>query len=177
MLTAVFTLISIVPVLITGLWVERTAYERELSSVEKMHLLLAQNITNALELFTHDAKSLFHYLTETDGEDHWHEGTAALADTLHFRNFAIFGPNGALHKSLYPRRADNSILPTAGLGAFGALIAEKDQVFSGVMADGDGRPRPPLGRARYLRRCSDGRLYRQTTGPDHLWRTRPRGHC
>ncbi len=70
MLTAVFTLISIVPVLITGLWVERTAYERELFSVEKVHLLLAQNITNALELFTHDAKSLFHYLTDTAGEDH-----------------------------------------------------------------------------------------------------------
>jgi len=139
-LTAVFTLIAIVPVLITGLWVERTAYLREVSSVEEKHLLLAQNITNALELYTHDTSALFHYLIESVGGDGWREGTAGLADSLQFRHFAIFGPNGALRKSLHPARADDAILPLGGLGAFDALIAEKDRLFSGVMADADGRP-------------------------------------
>lgn len=58
-LTATFTVIAIVPVLFLGLWVERAAYLREVSSVEEKHLLLAKNITNALELYSHDAAALF----------------------------------------------------------------------------------------------------------------------
>jgi len=34
-LAATFTLIAIVPVLFLGIWVERTTYSRELSSVEE----------------------------------------------------------------------------------------------------------------------------------------------
>ena len=41
-LTATFTMIAIVPILFLGLWVERTSYLRELSSVEEKHLLLAK---------------------------------------------------------------------------------------------------------------------------------------
>jgi hypothetical protein len=41
-LTATFTIIAIVPILFLGLWVERTSYLRELSSVEEKHLLLAK---------------------------------------------------------------------------------------------------------------------------------------
>jgi len=44
-LTATFTIIAIVPILFLGLWVERTSYLRELSSVEEKHLLLAKKIS------------------------------------------------------------------------------------------------------------------------------------
>jgi len=64
-LTATFTLIAILPLLILGLWVERSAYNRELASAEEKHLLLAKNITNALELYSHDSLALFTFLVQS----------------------------------------------------------------------------------------------------------------
>ena len=69
-LAATFTLIAIVPVLFLGICVERTTYSRELSSVEEKHLLLAKNITNALELYTHDASALFAFLVKSAEHKH-----------------------------------------------------------------------------------------------------------
>lgn len=83
-LTATFTLIAIVPVLFIGLWVERTSYLRELSSVEEKHLLLAKNITNAIELYTHDAAALFDFLVESRSLNSWPEGATELAESLDF---------------------------------------------------------------------------------------------
>jgi signal transduction histidine kinase len=139
-LTATFTLIAIIPVLFIGIWVERSSYLRELSSVEEKHLLLAKNITNALELYTHDAAALFGFLCESAERDDWPEGAAALAKSLDFRHFAIYSPAGALRKSLHPAAADSAILPSGGISAFDDLIAEEGRLFSGVMADAAGRP-------------------------------------
>ncbi|MDP7343912.1 MAG: sensor histidine kinase [Alphaproteobacteria bacterium] len=135
-----FTLIAIIPVLFIGIWVERSSYLREISSVEEKHLLLAKNITNALELYTHDAAALFSFLSESAERDSWPEGAAALAESLDFRHFAIFGPDGTLRRRLHPNAADKAILPPGGIFAFDDLIAEEGRLFSGVMADAEGRP-------------------------------------
>jgi signal transduction histidine kinase len=139
-LAATFTLIAIVPVLFVGLWVERSAFQRELSSVEEKHLLLAKNITNALELYTHNAEALFDFLINSASEDHWHEGTAELANSLDFRHFAVFGPGGVVRKSLHPIGDGAAMLPPGGLAEFGSLLEESGRLFSGVMGDGEGRP-------------------------------------
>ncbi len=139
-LTAMFTLIAIIPVLFIGIWVERSSYLREISSVEEKHLLLAKNITNALELYTHDAAALFSFLSESAERDSWPEGAAALAESLDFRHFAIFGPDGTLRRRLHPNAAGKAILPPDGIFAFDDLIAEEGRLFSGVMADAEGRP-------------------------------------
>ncbi|MDA1357133.1 MAG: HAMP domain-containing protein [Proteobacteria bacterium] len=139
-LTATFTVIAIVPVLFLGLWVERAAYLREVSSVEEKHLLLAKNITNALELYSHDAAALFGFLAECGTAQFWPRGSAELAQSLNFRNFAILAPDGSVSMSLLSDSTSEDILPQGGIAALEALIAQGGQHFSNVMPDSKGEP-------------------------------------
>ncbi len=139
-LTATFTVIAIVPVLFLGLWGERTSYLREVSSVEEKHLLLAKNITNALELYTHDAAALFEFLVECGSAQFWPQGTAALAESLDFRHFAIFTPAGTAVMSLHAGGTSEMMLPRGGIAALEPLIAKGGRHFSDVMPDAEGLP-------------------------------------
>lgn len=64
-LTLAFTVIATVPVFYLALWVERTAYEKEIDAVREKHLLLAKNITAALERYVTDVESTLTYLLAT----------------------------------------------------------------------------------------------------------------
>ena len=139
-LTATFTLIAIVPVLFLGIWVERTSYLREVASVEEKHLLLAKNITNALELYTHDAAALFDFLVECGTAQIWPAGSSELAKSLDFRHFAFIRPDGTVSMSLHPDGTSENILPQAGLASLAPLAATNGRHFRNVMADAEGRP-------------------------------------
>lgn len=67
-LTLAFTVIATVPVIYLALWVERTAYEKEIDAVREKHLLLAKNITAALERYATDVESTLTYLLATSGQ-------------------------------------------------------------------------------------------------------------
>lgn len=49
-----FALVSLIPVGLLAYWEQQRALERELASVHEKHLLLAQNLTGTLDLYTHD---------------------------------------------------------------------------------------------------------------------------
>ena len=57
LLTIIITVVATVPVLFLGFWVEKTAMEKELATVSEKHLLLARNITAALDRYANDAKA------------------------------------------------------------------------------------------------------------------------
>ena len=59
LLTAAFILVATLPLLILGTWVTETALEKELSGVSEKHLLLARNITMALDRYALDAEASF----------------------------------------------------------------------------------------------------------------------
>ncbi len=101
-----------------------TSYSRELSSVEEKHLLLAKNITNALELYTHDASALFAFLTTSAEQERWPRCATALAEALDFQHFAIIDSSGVLKKSLYPTEEDEAILPLGGFSPLKRLLSE-----------------------------------------------------
>ena len=73
-LTLAFTVIATVPVCYLALWVERTAYEKEIDAVHEKHLLLAKNITAALERYVTDVESTLTYLLATSKS-----GTASVS--------------------------------------------------------------------------------------------------
>ncbi len=54
-----FTLIATIPVLILGIWVERSALEKEIAAVRERHLLLAQNLADSLSRYARDVESAF----------------------------------------------------------------------------------------------------------------------
>ena len=53
----IFTLIASLPVLILAVWVEQSALDKEISSVEEKHLLVARNLTGDLERYVIDVES------------------------------------------------------------------------------------------------------------------------
>ena len=68
MLPVAFTVIAVIPVLFLGAWVEQTAMKKELAAVSEKHLLLAGNITAALDRYANDVKATFGYLIEIADE-------------------------------------------------------------------------------------------------------------
>ncbi|WP_085905831.1 ATP-binding protein [Kiloniella majae] len=54
-----FTLISTIPVFFLAAWAQKTAIENEYSATEDKHLLLAKNLTGALDRYARDAEQIF----------------------------------------------------------------------------------------------------------------------
>lgn len=56
-LFACFLLVSALPVALLTVWVQQTAYEHELAQVNDTHLLVAQNLTGALDRYSLDVQA------------------------------------------------------------------------------------------------------------------------
>jgi len=54
-----FTLISTIPVFFLAAWAQKTAIANEYSATEDKHLLLAKNLTGALDRYARDAEQIF----------------------------------------------------------------------------------------------------------------------
>ena len=62
-----FTLISAVPVLFLSVSVQRSALDKEIAAVQEKHLLLARNLTHALDRYVRDVESGFElYISISD---------------------------------------------------------------------------------------------------------------
>ena len=62
LLATFFTIIATVPVLILGIWVERTALQTEIDHVREKHLLLAKNTALVLERYAQDSAHAFEHI-------------------------------------------------------------------------------------------------------------------
>lgn len=65
LLVAGLTLISVVPVLVLGVWVQHTVLEKEIEAVREKHLLLAHNLTDALDRYVRDVEAVFRFTVES----------------------------------------------------------------------------------------------------------------
>jgi len=138
-LTIAFVLVSTVPVLLLGAWVERSAMDREMAAVSEKHLLLAQNLTRGLDRYAEDSKAVFAFLSATTGNGTPAQAVVDLARRIGFRHFCFLDATGRVEvnwkitddgrKHLTPQ-IKSRLLTTAGA----------DPAFSDVMADATGRP-------------------------------------
>ena len=78
-----FTLISAVPVLILSGWVQNSMVENEESSIIEKHLLLAQNITGALQQYAKDIRATVDVVEKHVEEKRSIELLKALFSSLH----------------------------------------------------------------------------------------------
>ncbi len=67
LLWAAFTLLAAVPVIILGVWIAKTELDREIATVEEKHLLVARNLTAALEQYAGDAVAAFDAIARANG--------------------------------------------------------------------------------------------------------------
>ena len=97
-LTVLFTLVSSLPVLALGLWVADTAFERERAEVRERHLLLATNITAALERYAKDMSAAFDVMIRTAQARHDFSDIVDLGDRLDFVHFCLIGADGRIEQ-------------------------------------------------------------------------------
>ncbi|MBI2584331.1 MAG: PAS-domain containing protein [Rhodospirillales bacterium] len=139
LLTAAFIVIATVPVLILGLWVEETAMENEISAVSEKHLLLARNITAALDRYAEDAKAAFVFFAESPSVQSPSDAVVNLARRIGFRHFCIVDGDGRVHFRVNGLGVVADRISPQILKRLDPFIGEAPQ-FSDVIADGQGNP-------------------------------------
>ncbi len=139
LLAAAFTLVSLVPVSFLEAWVQRTAFENEVAAVEEKHLLLARNITAALERYAADARAVFIHFTSLDHDLGAHGNAGDMAAQFGFRHFCVIDAQGRVVRQLDVTGMATPPLLPANLQRL-RTMAQDTPVFSPVMADAQGRP-------------------------------------
>ena len=139
LLTAAFIVIATVPVLILGLWVEETAMENEISAVSEKHLLLARNVTSALDRYAEDAKAAFVFFAESPGVQSPSDAAVNLARRIGFRHFCIVDGDGRVYFRINGLAEVGDRISPQTLKRLDPFIGEAPQ-FSDIIADGQGNP-------------------------------------
>jgi len=91
-----FTLIATIPVLILGVWVERSAMRKEVAAVKERHLLLAQNLTHSLGRYARDVESAFLVAVRSAHLGAEMPPVATLLADLGFQHVAIVERDGQI---------------------------------------------------------------------------------
>ena len=84
-----FTLISAVPVLLLAVWVERSAYEKEIKAVQEKHLIIARNLSAGLSRYVQDVKSGFEHLVSMADRHLEMKDASDYLEALHIVGFFI----------------------------------------------------------------------------------------
>ncbi|MEQ9641332.1 MAG: sensor histidine kinase [Alphaproteobacteria bacterium] len=137
-----FTLISTIPVGLLALWLERSAYDKELAEVSERHLLLARNLSYALDRYSRDVEAVFvRAVAEMDADLADDHGLEPLLAAMGFEHICIVGADGAVESKVMiaDEREIGGLPPLGPLRAL-ALTATGSVAFSGVLANGAGTP-------------------------------------
>ena len=171
LLTVGFIAVALVPVLFLAIWVQRTALQSELDSVQERHLLVARNLTLALERYTRDVRSGFNLFTDfardPGVQGHPHAGLEQLARDLGFQHFCVIAADGLVLFRLNVVDRPPDRVPEAMLAPLAALAngAREMPRFSGVVRDPKGRPV-----IQVVRDLGDGRIAFAPLGLDYVKR-------
>lgn len=96
----IFILIASLPVLILAVWVQQSALNKEISSVEEKHLLVARNLTGDLERYVIDIESSLELVANNLIKDKEIEGIAEHLDSLHLRHISIANNEASILKQV-----------------------------------------------------------------------------
>ncbi len=135
-------MVTVIPVIFFGVWPHSQALQNEFENVTDRHLLLAQNLSAALERYDRDVKSSFRVLAVNLVHGKTIDGTGELLSNLTFRHLCIARPeDGRIVGSLGDERYPCPVaVPPQRLALFKQLVEPGSVRFSGVMAGPDGRP-------------------------------------
>ncbi|MFT5538774.1 MAG: hypothetical protein ACI82H_000287, partial [Alphaproteobacteria bacterium] len=160
-LFAAFTLIATVPVFCLGVWIARDALQREVSAVEEKHLLIARNMTAALDRYVHDTESAFRMLVRgTEGAIALKE-LAPLAREFGYRHFCLIDKDGKLLSAL--NLEDVKVAAPKSIMLWAQKNTSPKLSFSNVIADGAGRPTIYM-----TQRLSNGRIALGALGTEFI---------
>ncbi|MEX0283059.1 MAG: ATP-binding protein [Paracoccaceae bacterium] len=135
MLFCLMMLVALVPITAFYTWVGRAAYQRELASVHDAHLIIAKNLSDALNRYAMDAKTVFD-LAVTNAIDVGDNGSfkRALA-SFHICHIRVLGPDNTVLSNIEGDTSHAPDLPKPELLAELRTTAEAangDIVISGI---------------------------------------------
>lgn len=104
-LLSAMLIVSIVPIGLFSYWTIQNALAKEFSAVNEKHLLLAHNITTALDRYAVDAIAVFDTGVLQAKEQHFHAEQTALMQQLDIEAFAKYDHNGALNEHFFGNKA------------------------------------------------------------------------
>lgn len=165
LLFAAFIVISIIPVGVLALWVERSAYQKELAEVSERHLLIARNLSHALARYGQDVKAVFNKAAIDMDAGTVDKSMLALLGSMGFQHACIIDRSGSITASVLTaeNQSDMPGLPDTALLRRTAEVALDEPSITGVMAVSDGRPMMFV-----VQLLSDGKLAVGALDTDYL---------
>lgn len=164
LLAAAFISVAIVPVLFLGVWVQRSSFETEMAAVHEKHLLLAGNMTAALERYTLDVEAAFEVFADAATAGRFLDSMTSLAQQLGFQHFCLVDESGRVyHQTSLGGETAEALSPSVLRQVLS--VAEEGRLFSPVLADPAGRPAILL-----VRRLGDGSFAVGRISTDYLVR-------
>ena len=136
------SLAALIPVVFLGVWPQSRAYEKEIADVSERHLLLAQNLSSALERYSRDVKATFKTLTLNMVAQTKLSGTDEILANLNFRHICIASLTdrsvvGTLNEQI---AACPKHVPSERFAIFRAIASPDEVKFTQVMIGPDGQP-------------------------------------
>lgn len=148
-----FFLIATLPVLLLGAWIERTTTRQEIATVAEKHLLVARNLTEALNRHVVEARATFEFYVANHANESAIAGVPLLAERIGFRHFRIVDGEGRTMSALHVTdHAPPQVRPSL-FEMLRQLLPATRTRFAPVALDGKGRPTIFL-----LRSLEDGRV-------------------
>ncbi|WP_425404482.1 sensor histidine kinase [Hwanghaeella sp.] len=142
LLVGVFTLAAVVPLVLFWVWSEQTAFQRQLDDVKDRHVLLANNVSAALQRYHRDLATDFPLLVRSSLDGAPIPGAAKLMDNLSISFICVIDLSGK-DPPLNPYAATHPC-PDVKDGLDPTTITPRaerlETVFSGVTADAAGNP-------------------------------------
>jgi len=132
--------VAAIPVLVLGLWIEVTAYERERDEVNERHLLIARNMTLALERYATDASAVLTLFGTMVEDGIAFDGVNTLGGELGFDYFCTLHRAGTATDHVVMDTTRTVALTADQYALTWQLASEPGVHFSGVMTDVDGNP-------------------------------------
>jgi len=136
------SVVTLIPVVLFGVWPHSRAFDKEIADVSERHPLLARNIGAALERYDRDVKSTFQLLASNVVNDISLSGTKKLLSNLNFRHVCVTSLTDS--KVLYSLNEEINPCPERVPAERYRLLrdlASPDEVrFTEVLSGPDGKP-------------------------------------
>ncbi len=123
-----FTLISMVPVILLAWWMQQSALDKEIKAVKEKHLLVARNLTGALNRYVTDVEAGFELATKALGPDHQGSGIEGLLKGVYLKHVFLIDASGRIIKTTSMKVGDMTNL------ALDRVLAELAPVFKQAQA-------------------------------------------
>lgn len=142
-LAGAFIVAAIVPLAAWATWVSTSALDREIAEVEDRHLVLARNLSRALDRYAQDIAAVFSHVVESDPQSGGSEHLSALLESLQFRHICLIESDS--QRVISVSTATSTSLSSISLPNLDEYIARAERglgrlMFSNAVLNPNGKP-------------------------------------